>query len=186
MLKNSNIFSKLKSKWKKEWRNKVIDIILFGSALKGKSNPNDIDICILFRQDVDLILIKEIQSIVGEHFHVSALSIDNFFTDIHSLAKTILFEGKSLITHKKISENFDLGSFVLYSYDLSKEKPTKKVRFVYIIRGRNGEEGIVKKSDGEFISNNSFMVPVEKDSEIQEIFSSWNIKYKRKKIMLMH
>ena len=75
---------------------------------------------------------------------------------------------------------------VLYSYDLSKENASKKVQIVYLLRGRNTGEGLVKVWKGEFISNSSFIVPLESDSEIIEVLDKWKVKYKRKKLLLMN
>ena len=38
----------------------------------------------------------------------------------------------------------------IYSYDLSNLKPSIKVRFVYVLKGRGKEKGIVKEKKGEF------------------------------------
>ena len=116
---------------------------------------------------------------------MSSLVVDQFFTKPHSLAKTLLLEGVSLITNNKISDNFDLIPFTLYTYDLKREKPSKKVRFVYLLKGRNQSKGIIEQFKGEYISPSSFIIPVEKDEEMLEIFKKWNIKFYRKKIMLM-
>ncbi len=175
----------LKSKWKKSWKDELIDILLFGSVVRGKTKPQDIDLCLVFRREVNLNLLKEIESILGEDYHLSSLVVDHFFTNPHSLAKTILLEGKSIITGKRFTDNFGLTSFSLYSYDLSSQPPSQKVKFVYLMRGRDGQEGLIRKLKGYFISNNSFVVPLEFDSQLIEVLDQWNIKYNRKKIMMM-
>lgn len=186
MLKNLREFSKLKSEWKTHWKKEIVDIVLFGSVNRGKLNPNDIDICLIFREKVDLAIVKKINDILGEKFHVSSLVVDNFFTNYHSLAKTLLFEGKSLITNKSLIESYSMNPKVLYSYDLSKEYASKKVQVVYLLRGRGSNEGLVKSWNGEFISNSAFIVPLEFDSEVQEVLDKWKVKYKRKRLLLMN
>lgn len=185
MLKNSKEISRLKNEWKKNWKKGIVDIFIFGSAAKGKKFPNDIDICLIFREKADLSIIKKVGAILGERHHISSLTADNFFIDAHSLAKTILLEGISIISGRKFSDAFSLEAKILYSYDLSKEESSKKVRFVYLLRGRAKSEGLVKNWNGEFISNSAFTVPIGRDSDVQEVLSSWKIKYRRVKIMLM-
>ena len=73
----------------------------------------------------------------------------------------------------------------IYSYDLSNLKPSIKVRFVYVLKGRGSEKGIVLEKKGEFLANSCFMVDVKHDKEIQEIFELWNVKYKKLKVQLM-
>jgi len=185
VLKNSKKYFVLKKKWTEEWKKEVVDIFLFGSAIKGKDNPNDIDICLIFRDKLNLDIIKKAGLILGEEFHLSSLTANNFFTEIHSLSKTIMFEGRSIITGKSFTENFGLSGFLLYSYNLSPEAPSKKVRFVYLLRGRGESAGMVKRWGGEFISPSAFMVPVGMDSEVQQIFNVWKIHFKRRKLLLM-
>lgn len=186
MLKNLKEFLKLKSEWKNHWKHEVADIVLFGSVIRGKLNPTDIDACLIFREKINLDIVKKVNAILGEKFHVSSLVVDNFFTNYHSLAKTLFFEGKSLITNKSLIENYSMNPRVLYSYDLSKENSSKKVRFVYLLRGRINNDGLVKVWKGEFISNSSFIVPLVYDSEVQEVLDKWKIKYKRKRLLLMN
>ena len=162
----------------------IVDAFIFGSAIKGKTMPNDVDICILFREKIDLNLIRKINDEFKD-MHVSSLTVDNFFTKPHALARTLLFEGKSLISGKSLSEIYGLSSFALYTYDISKMKSTDKVRFVYLLKGRKDEEGIVKNFGGNFISNATFMIPPSKDKEMQEIMEKWKIKYERKQAMLI-
>lgn len=186
MLKSLKEFSRLKTEWEKYWKEDLLDILLFGSATKGKDQPNDIDLCLIFRNKIDLQLVKSIETMLGENYHLSSLTADNFFTEIHSLARTILFEGQSIISGKSLAENFGLKASLLYSYDLSSESSSKKVRFVYLLRGRNGSIGLVKEWMGDFISNSAFIVPIKKDKVVQEVFDAWKIRYCRKKFLLMN
>lgn len=74
---------------------------------------------------------------------------------------------------------------VLYTYDLASLESSKKVRAVYILKGRNKEKGIVKEMNGEFLANGCFMLPLKHDKEMQEIMKKWNIRFKRRTIMLI-
>ena len=181
MLKNLKEFSKLK----KELKNEVVDIFLFGSAVKGKSKPKDIDVCLIFKENVNLKSVRKAQEILGDKYHVSSLQVNNFFTKPHSLAKTLLLEGISIFCKRSLSEVFGLKSQLFYSYDLSGLKPSKKVSFVHLMRGRGKAEGLIAKGKGEFISKSAFLVTIEKDNEIREVLDCWEVKYKRKKVMLM-
>lgn len=185
MSKKSKEFSNLKNKIRKLISEDIVDIILFGSAVKEKIQPNDIDIAIIFRKTIEKEILRKFQNALGERYHISSLTIDQFFTKPHSLAKTLLFEGVSLTTNKKLSDNFNLKSSTLYKYDLKKEKPSKKVRFVYLLKGRAKNKGIIEQFNGNYISNSSFMIPVEKDEEMLEILKEWEIKFYRKKLLLM-
>lgn len=186
MLKSLKEFSRLKAEWRKCWKEDIVDIFVFGSFVKGKARPQDIDMCLIFRRKIKLDIIRRAEALLGEKYHVSSLCIDNFFTNTHSLAKALLLEGKSIISGSRFAGNFGLAAKLFYSYDLSSEDSSKKVRFVYLLRGRNGSVGLVKSWKGEFIAPSAFFVPVEMDNAVQEVFDAWKIKYVRRKIMLMH
>lgn len=162
----------------------VIDIFLFGSAVKGKEFPKDIDICIIFRKKISEKLIKDIENKLKEFdIHISSLIADNFFQKPHSLIKTLLAEGISVFSKKSFAQGFGFSSYVIYSYNLSEIRPSKKVRFVYLLKGRK-EPGIVKKINGEWLADSCFIIPMEKDSEMLVIFKKWSIPFKRKEALI--
>lgn len=174
----------LKEKLKGIDLTEVTDILLFGSAVKGKEFPEDIDLCIIFRKKISGKTIEEIENkLKNLNVHISSLTIDNFFSKPHSLAKTLLLEGISILNGKPFIQNFGFSSYTLYSYELSKLKPSEKVRFVYLLKGRK-EEGMVKKMNGEWIADGCFIIPVQKDSEMLIILKKWQIPFKRKEILI--
>ena len=186
MLKKSKEVSSLKKKVFKLVSKNILDVVIFGSFVKDKTNPKDIDLAIIFRDAINRETLKKFQESLGERYHISSLVADQFFTKPHSLAKTLLFEGISLISNKRISDNFDLQPCTLYTYDLKKEASSKKVRLVYLLKGRSKSKGIIEQFKGRYISPSSFMIPVEKDEEMLEIFRKWEIKFYRKRILLMN
>lgn len=170
----------------------VVDIIVFGSAVKGKLLPKDIDICVVLREDniaIHTYVVTKIEEIAEKlkvETHISIVTVDNFFTSPHSLIRTILKEGISLITGKAVAEQYGLVSCTLYSYSLAGVDASKKVRFVYTVKGRKGEKGFVNKIGGEWIADSCFVVPVKKDYEIVELLKQWDIRFMRKPILLMN
>lgn len=48
LLKNNKFSSSIKNFYK-ENKNKILDILLFGSAVKGKEKPTDIDLLIIYK-----------------------------------------------------------------------------------------------------------------------------------------
>jgi len=183
MSKNLNKY--LKRKLKGIDLAEVADIFLFGSAAKGEEFPKDIDLCIIFRRTILENVIKSVENKLKEfNVHISFLAVDNFFKKPHSLIKTLLVEGISIVNGKPFIQNFGFSSAALYSYDLSKLKPSEKVRFIYLLKGRK-DEGIIKKIGGEWIADSCFIMPIQKDSEILIILKKWSIPFKRKE-MLIH
>ena len=69
--------------------------------------------------------------------------------------------------------------FVLYTYILSNQPKSIRVRFVYLLKGRGKDSGIIKEFRGKFLVPGCFIIPIKKDKEMQEIFQKWKIKFKR-------
>jgi len=184
MSKNLKNYSKFRNLCKKFVNEEIVDIILFGSIARGKTEIRDLDICIIFRKKIDPNIIKKYEELLKNfNVHISSLTIDEFFTKPHSLIKTLLNEGISLISNKKLANNFNLKTFTLYTYNLDKLKKSDRVRFVYIMRGRKGE-GAIERNKGQILAPSCFLIPIENDSEIKIILDKWNIKYSRKLIYL--
>ncbi len=74
----------------------------------------------------------------------------------------------------------------LFTYDLSHLKSSKKVLFVYLLKGRNNDLGIIKKFKGNFLVQSCFYVPKKHADEIEEIFNEWKVKYKRYDVNILN
>ncbi|MCK4589223.1 MAG: hypothetical protein KAT77_02185 [Nanoarchaeota archaeon] len=73
---------------------------------------------------------------------------------------------------------------VLFWYDLTSLKASHKVRFVYVLKGRKGEKGLIEKFGGEFLVNGCFILPIENEKEMKEVFRFWKVKFKFKGIII--
>ncbi len=91
--------------------------------------------------------------------------------------------GKSGDRLKEISKRFKLKTSALYTYNLKKQAKSKAVRFVYCLKGRGSELGIVKECKGKWLAPGCFIVPIKSDKEIKEVFAFWKIPYKRTVIL---
>lgn len=181
---SKSLYKSLKKKLNGINLEEIADIFLFGSAVKGKEFPRDIDICIVFRKKISNEIIKEIENkLKNFNIHISSLNVDNFFRKPHSLIKTLLVEGISIFNGNPFIQNFGFSSYVLYSYSLLKLKPSEKVKFVYLLKGRDGD-GIVKRFEGKWIIDGCFIIPIQKDNEMLAIFKKWMIPYQRKEILI--
>ena len=66
-LLNDTNFNKQIKKFYKEHKNKLLDIILFGSSLRGKENPADIDILLLFKEKEDLEIAYQLKKEITKY-----------------------------------------------------------------------------------------------------------------------
>lgn len=178
---NLEIISKIRSKLKSILKNKeILDVILFGSIVKGKSLPNDIDIAIITeKKKLDLLKLDL------DIFHVSILSPRDFFINPPIIINTLLREGFSIKKNKSFSESYNFSSRILFKYDLSNINLSTKVKIVNNLRGKGKEKGLVLECNGEWIANQVFTVPVDKLELFERFFLNFKIKF-NKYYVLMH
>lgn len=176
MLTNLKNLSKLKNKLKPFLRRKdVIDIVLFGSVVKGKALPRDVDAAIISESDIKPDI---------EGFHISLLKPLEFLRDPPTLATTLLKEGYSLRTGRSFSENFRFKSKVLFIYNLTSLSNSEKVRMVNNLRGKDGAKGLVEEYGGEWLSNSVFISFLDNEYIFEQFFITNKVKFKKFNILI--
>lgn len=182
MLMNSNLLL-IKNKLKNLLSDKeIIEIFIFGSFIKGKALPEDIDIAVLTYKKISSELQRKISKISG--FHISVLTAKEFFINSPSLAHTLLREGYGLKNKKFLSESYRFSNKVLFSYSIASFPSPIKVKIVQILRGKKGEKGIVISNKGEWIANQVFSVPLESEKIFDEFFNKFSVKFKKSYILI--
>ncbi len=173
--------TKLRNNLKKIVKNKgILDIILFGSLVRGKVKPNDVDVVIIFKNKADKNLEYKIK---GE--------LENYFNNLSLISKTmngllhpsfdardsIFFEGISLLFNDKISERYGLSSLGMFKYSFKNWSQLEKTKFYYALNGRGGKKGVLRILNCIKISDNLILAPLEKIEEMKEFLESWEISY---------
>ena len=161
----------------------VIEIVVFGSAIKGKIIPRDIDLAVICHEKPSPHLLAKIKKL--EEFHVSMLTAKEFLINSPSIVHTLVREGYGLKNKKLLAENLRFVGRVLFTYNLVQFASSPKVKIVNILRGKKREKGIVEKNEGKWLSNQTFTVPLSAEKIFDEFFSNFNIKYE-KVYVLMH
>lgn len=175
--------SSIKNKLKSLFLNKeIIDIILFGSAIKGKVVPRDIDLALIIYDKPSKELLEKINSI--KNFHISLIKVKEFFINPPSIVHTLVREGYSLKNKKFIAENFRFLNRVMYNYSLTSLSASDKVRLVNILRGKKGEKGIVEGSNGKWIANQVFIALLNSEKIFDELFNNFKIKFNKSDILI--
>ena len=180
---------KLKKYLKNEKRESIFDIIIFGSLVKGKLTPRDIDILVIFLHGTlkeRLNIIQEIKNnlknkIEGNIDLKQALLKELFSPEF--LARTgILLEGFSVYKNKKFCQTLGFESFTLFWYNLNRLTHTQKVKFNYILSGRN-QKGIIDSLGGKRLANGVIKIPIETSFEFEEILKNNKVNYNKKNIL---
>jgi predicted nucleotidyltransferase len=148
----------------------VLDVVVFGSYVKGKTNPKDIDVAVLVKEETKINLDK--------HYHISVINLEDFFIKPVSLVNTLLREGFSLKHNKLFSEVFKFSSKLLFTYELKDKNASFKVKVVNILRGLKKNKGLVEKQAGEWLSRQVFFAPIKSENIFKDFFNQHSIKYK--------
>ena len=176
----------LEKKSLKNWikKNQVVDIIIFGSSVRGKSFPKDIDLCILINKKDEgksLDLVDSLSKLIRKA-HINILTLADFISG-NTLAKTLLAEGYSLSHNKSLAKVLGFDNKSLFIYSLKKFSSSKRVRFHYLLRGRHGSKGILYKIQGKFIGTGSIIVPTDQEDYLKEVFDKWKVEYKIHRVL---
>ena len=166
----------------------LVDIFIFGSALKSKEKPNDTDLITLFRdkdyEKIEAILykIKKIGDGLGINLHTEPIIIDNLHNQ--DIYVSLLHEGFSIKNNQFLSELLGFKPFLLITYNLKNRKNSDKVRFSYALYGRKKGEGLLNNLNGKALGRGSILVPINKQEIVKEFFKQWGVEYKEQKISI--
>lgn len=136
----------------------VFDIVQFGSSVMEESKPNDIDLAVIFQKisikeqlNQAQEIKKQLQKVSELPIHVKAFDLYSFFEAGNFAKENILFYGKSLISGDYFSKNFGLNPRIQIYYSLKNLKKKEKIRFHYMLKGKKGEYGLLKKYGGSLL-----------------------------------
>ena len=159
-------------------KGQIFDIILFGSAVKAKEFVSDIDIAVVFRTEKDESVLNKIRSL-DKLIHVDHILLSELYSE--SLWRTIIREGISVVSNKKIADVFGLKCFGIFTYNLTKVK--RKSRFSQVLMGYKSES-ILKKTDGKILKPGVILIPMEKVELFRAFLETWNVDYTLKIIFM--
>lgn len=184
MLKN--LKELLESESKNE---KLFDIVIYGSILKGKDKANDVDIIAIFKEGTlreRLDCIQGIKARLGkattQKIDIKQMLLTDFFSKEFMARTGIIIEGYSVFNKKDFSKTLGFKSYTLFWYVLKDLTHTEKVKFNYIMAGRYSE-GIAKELGAERISKGVIKLPISNSLQFESILKKNNIRYSKKNIM---
>ena len=155
----------------------LLDILLFGSVVKGKSKPEDIDILLLFSRKTNDKTISEIESAFKKLDYKAEIT-PTTYSDLLSptfLPRDTIFDSISLISGKVFAEGFGYKPFIIFKYSLKEFTNSQRVKFFYTLKGRYGK-GLLKEM-GYRLGKDCFLIFSEKSEEFKRLLDSWKISY---------
>jgi len=167
-----------------DYKEKIIDILVFGSFIKNKLKPEDIDIAVLLKntkQKELLILREKFASFFEVKVHLNLIMIEDILEN--ALFKTLLEEGTSLISGIPLYKKIGYSSGAIFSFNLRKLQNSKKVLFSYALHGKKDENGVLDRTNGKEIGKGVVFIPIQFIDEFKEFLELWNVDYYMMKIL---
>ncbi len=159
----------------------VDDIIVFGSVVRGKEKPGDIDLLVIFRNKVvketEYQIRKEIEK---KYKKVSIISktLTTIFDPAFDARESILFEGKSLLRGKTLAEQYGYNAVGMFKYYFKGWSKLKKTKYYYALNGRGAQRGIIQELTGIKLADEVILVPLHKVEAFRSFLEFWRLEYK--------
>lgn len=169
------VFNNLEPKFKEA----IFDIVFFGSAVKGKTDTTDFDVCVVFRTKVEPSSV--LKKFEASGVHLSSLFLEELFAA--PLWLTLLLEGESLLQKKKIPAIFNFESKIIFIYNLRNLSSTEKTKFSHALYGRK-KDGVLYDLNAEPLGKGSVLVPRDKSEEFRALLEQWGIDYSAKECLV--
>lgn len=186
LLKSSRFKAEIRKFYRKN-RKEILDIILFGSYIRGKESPRDIDLLIVFPEKENNELVYELRKSL-EKFHLNFEITGRLYKTMLSSSflprEGILTEGYSLILNKKLSNAFGFQGFYAFIYTLRGFTDSQRMRFHYALYGRGTLKGMLRDTKSIKLTNTMVLVPVGDSDEFENFLKEWRVHYKKIQILL--
>ncbi len=188
MWKEQKIWSSLQSKiklWIK--RNGINDVILFGSLVRGKLHPSDLDLCIMLEENQESKALDLVHSLAKElsefKVQVNHLTTGDFLDGKNTLIKTVLIEGISIKTGKAMAQKYGFEAKTLFFYTFNNPTASEKVRFHYLLQGRYGRKGLLSRLAGKLLSERVIEVSLYNEEPLKEALKQWPVEFTVRRIL---
>ena len=152
----------------------VLDIVQFGSSIIEEAKSNDIDIAVIFQKislkeqlNESQEIKKQLQENIELPIHISSFDLCSFFDKGNFAKDGILFYGKSVISQKDFSLMYGIKPKLEIYYTLKDLEKKDKIRFNYLLNGKGGKYGLIKKYSGKIISPGV----IETSPEYEKVFT---------------
>ena len=174
----------------KERNPDVWDILLYGSLVKGKEKPNDVDIAVILEEGDPFGVAFQFKTALEEagfspeELDVKGFLLKELFDENNLVSLALLIEGCSLLNGKFLHEILNAKGYTLFRFSYSSLPQNEKVRFIYSLRGRRKEGGILKKLNALELAPGIVLVPISATFEFKEFLSRWGLDYERAPVLM--
>lgn len=155
----------------------VHDVIVFGSLMRGKESPSDIDILILFQFKEDRELAYNLRKSMEKNYpkvEVIPKTFESLMSSTFQARETVLWEGYSCRTGQPFAEGFGFFPQVLFKFHFKKISASRRIQFFYSLKGRGGSPGMINRLGLSKFSDGVLACPVRYVEEVRQYLNSWD------------
>ena len=145
-------------KLKLSYSENVLDIVQYGSSVMEESQANDIDIAVIFNKislkeqlDESQKIKEQLTKISDIPIHIKSFDFYSLFDKSNFASEGILFYGISLLKKDYFSKILGFLPKLQIFYSLDKIEKKDKIRFNYMLNGKRGKYGILRKYGGKLV-----------------------------------
>lgn len=161
----------------------ALDIVVFGSSVKGSVAPNDLDALVVCADGADITRVRRAFDGLPEEVQLKFVKLGEL-VETHTLLKqAAVHEGHSVRLGMPVREALGFESHTLFTFSLTNLQQTGKVKFQYALYGRGSREGVLGSNGGRGIAPGAVLVPVEKESDMEAFFKEWGAEYSKERWM---
>lgn len=163
-----------------EKQKEVEDILVFGSLVRGKEKPGDIDILVIFKNTVIKEAEYEIRKEIAkkyENISIISKTQTTLFDAAFDAREGILFEGKSILKQKTLLEQYGYASLGMFKCHFKGWTKLQKTKYYYALNGRDTQKGIVEELRCIKLADSVFLVPLNNIELFRSFLEFWNIDY---------
>jgi predicted nucleotidyltransferase len=158
----------------------ILDVILFGSIVKGKEKPRDIDILVVYSNEIKdisekIYILKKSLEKIYKNIEITPKRYNEVFKPEFIARESIISEGYSMRNKKFFLEALGYKNMVLFKYSLKNMNKSERMRFYYSLYGRGNEKGILEKNNCYKFSDGVIISPIGSSEAIRIFLKSWNI-----------
>lgn len=177
ILKNKKFLSKC-NRFFRQNKDKLLDIILFGSAVRGKEEYNDVDVLLLFKDKINLDLSYEFKNLFLElPVSVTSKTYESLFKSSFLAREGLLSDGYSVVHKSNFCKLYGYKTYYLFKYSLGGFSNTQRVKFYYALYGRRGNKGVLYDVKGIKFSQTIVLVPLHKSDVFKQFLMRNNISF---------
>ncbi len=156
------------------------DIIIFGSLVREKAHPKDIDLALLAHTKDEPQLEKieeEIRNLFPDFkIDITIITLKELYAHVWLF---IMQEGWSIAQEAFLSALYGIQPTVLYKYSLKMLTPVQKVQF------DRGMTKMLQDLKGIRLTRTVVLVPLQKSEQFEEFLKTWKIEFETQRYTLM-